>query len=150
MGNMLPWEFSDVYPVPTLNMLLRGTQDHQVMHSTMWSLSAKSFSSGSRNSSNKEKWDRGRNIQEQQLQNYASSLQTLLASYGKIICEPNREHREEENRHISTIPRGKAAIKLTSLIQQPAGSTDIALGWCHVSFFLSNLVSFSPSGVLLQ
>lgn len=46
MGNMLPRESADLYDVPTLYLLLRGTQNHQVTHSKTWSLSSKSFSSG--------------------------------------------------------------------------------------------------------
>jgi hypothetical protein len=31
----------------------------------------------------------------------------LLASSGKIICESNKEDREEKKRHIGAIPKGK-------------------------------------------
>lgn len=44
MWNMVPEESAEVDDVPTLYLLLRGTQNHQVTQKR-WSLSSKSFSS---------------------------------------------------------------------------------------------------------
>ena len=44
MWNMVPGESVEVDDVPTLYLLLRGTQNHQVTQKR-WSLSSKSFSS---------------------------------------------------------------------------------------------------------
>lgn len=61
------------------------------------------------------------------------------------------ENTQVEDRRISTIPGGKAAVKGASLIPQPAGSTGLwGSRWRRVSFFLGYFISFLPSGTLLQ
>lgn len=85
-------------------------------------------------------------LDDPQLWNDASRLQSLPACYSKRVCEHDRQHRGHEQTHLSTPSRG--AGEGARLNWHPGGQAK--LGLVLRLFLPRQFRLISPSGVLLQ